>query len=414
MSSSSSSSSSSSPSPSPLSFSSSPASSSPLSPVNVSGRVPPPLSPNSVPVDSLWVSALKDIVAGTVGGMTTVVVGHPLDTVKVRLQTSTSHYTSMVDCIVKTWQVEGVRGYYKGVQSPLAGEAFFNAVQFLAYGQAKQLLSRLKEDGDAIHVPSRHAPNSPVPLPPHVHPPVPLSVSDYFVAGALTGAASCLVECPVDLLKSQLQTVIYRVNPPFTTFTEAVQYIVRQRGIQGLYQGLFPTFARTIPSTAAYFGCYEWVRASLTAREPLGRVETEAEHSAVILIAGGVGGFAYWLSTYPADSVKSAMQSDDIFPAQRRFQSTMDCVRQLWQEGGWRRFYRGLAPCLIRSVPANAACFWAYEYVTRTQQPTPLTPPPRAHLARPQLPHRSALSLLLCSLLLPGQASAQRLNFLGA
>ena len=55
------------------------------------------------------------------------------------------------------------------------------------------------------------------------------------------------------------------------------------------------------------------------------------------------------------------MQSDAVDPSARRYASTMDCCRQLWAEGGWRRFYRGLAPCLLRSFPANAACFLAYE-----------------------------------------------------
>ena len=67
------------------------------------------------------------------------------------------------------------------------------------------------------------------------------------------------------------------------------------------------------------------------------------------------------LSTYPFDSIKSAMQSDAVEPSERRYSSTVECCRQLWVEGGWRRFYRGLAPCLLRSFPANAACFLAYE-----------------------------------------------------
>ena len=130
------------------------------------------------------------------------------------------------------------------------------------------------------------------------------------------------------------------------------------------------------------------------------------EHSAVILIAGGVGGFAYWLSTYPADVIKSAMQSDDIFPEQRRYRSTRDCIRQLWEEGGWRRFYRGLAPCLIRSIPANAACFWAYEYVARhAHHPAP----PLAH--RPSVLPDSDVAPLACPFpsLSSGQARVERL-----
>lgn len=45
---------------------------------------------------------------------------HPFDTVKVRLQTS-SNYTGMVDCVSKTVKKEGVRGLYKGMSAPIAG-----------------------------------------------------------------------------------------------------------------------------------------------------------------------------------------------------------------------------------------------------------------------------------------------------
>ena len=145
-------------------------------------------SPFAVP--SSVVLAAKDIVAGTIGGMTTVVVGHPLDTVKVRLQTSVG-YSSTLDCMRRTWRGEGLRGFYKGVQSPLAGEAFFNAVQFLAYGQSKQLLASYRHSSHSPH----HDTHSLQPAA------MELTVADYFIAGGLTGAASCLVECPVDLLK---------------------------------------------------------------------------------------------------------------------------------------------------------------------------------------------------------------------
>ena len=96
--------------------------------------------------------------------------------------------------MLRTWRGEGLRGFYKGVQSPLAGEAFFNAVQFLAYGQSKQLLAAYRHSHRQSH--AGHA------LQPAA---TELTVTDYFVAGGLTGAASCLVEGPVDLVKSATQ-----------------------------------------------------------------------------------------------------------------------------------------------------------------------------------------------------------------
>jgi hypothetical protein len=38
-----------------------------------------------------------------------------------------------------------------------------------------------------------------------------------------------------------------------------------------------------------------------------------------------------------------------------------DAASKLWAEGGIKRFSAGLAPCLARSFPANAAGFAIYE-----------------------------------------------------
>lgn len=79
--------------------------------------------------------AAKDIFSGTVGGVAIVMVGHPFDTVKVRLQTQPSTspiYSGTIDCVRKTAQWEGLRGFYKGVGSPLVGQMFFRAFSFLS------------------------------------------------------------------------------------------------------------------------------------------------------------------------------------------------------------------------------------------------------------------------------------------
>eukprot|EP00884_Botryococcus_braunii_P004247 jgi/Botrbrau1/13823/Bobra.0056s0065.1 len=88
-----------------------------------------------------WVKALKDIFAGTCGGISVTLVGHPFDTVKVRLQTQPSTnpiYSGVVDCVRKTIQWEGLPGLYKGVTSPLAGQMFFRATLFGAFGASKR------------------------------------------------------------------------------------------------------------------------------------------------------------------------------------------------------------------------------------------------------------------------------------
>ena len=105
--------------------------------------------------------------------MCTVLVGHPLDTVKVRLQTASSGSMGMMDCVRLTLKEEGVRGFYKGMQSPLAGEGFFNAAQFLCYGAAKRMLLENNTQSGAVFAPGG----------PAAAPRVDLTISEYFIAG---------------------------------------------------------------------------------------------------------------------------------------------------------------------------------------------------------------------------------------
>jgi solute carrier family 25 carnitine/acylcarnitine transporter 20/29 len=67
--------------------------------------------------------SLRALVSGGVGGVCAVVVGHPFDLVKVRLQTSERGvYTGAMDVVRKTIAKEGLaRGLYAGVSAPLVG-----------------------------------------------------------------------------------------------------------------------------------------------------------------------------------------------------------------------------------------------------------------------------------------------------
>lgn len=69
------------------------------------------------------VQSLRALVAGGVGGVFAVVVGHPFDLVKVRMQTAEKGvYNGAMDVLRKGIAREGlVRGLYAGVSAPLVG-----------------------------------------------------------------------------------------------------------------------------------------------------------------------------------------------------------------------------------------------------------------------------------------------------
>ncbi|KAJ9143917.1 hypothetical protein NKR19_g6713, partial [Coniochaeta hoffmannii] len=66
---------------------------------------------------------IRSLAAGGFGGVCAVVVGHPFDLVKVRLQTAEKGvYSSAVDVVRKSIARDGLRrGLYAGVSAPLVG-----------------------------------------------------------------------------------------------------------------------------------------------------------------------------------------------------------------------------------------------------------------------------------------------------
>jgi solute carrier family 25 carnitine/acylcarnitine transporter 20/29 len=74
-------------------------------------------------VASAGFAQLRSLVAGGFGGVCAVIVGHPFDLVKVRLQTAEKGvYSSALDVVRKSVARDGLRrGLYAGVSAPLVG-----------------------------------------------------------------------------------------------------------------------------------------------------------------------------------------------------------------------------------------------------------------------------------------------------
>jgi len=127
----------------------------------------------------------KDLTAGTIGGAAQLIVGHPFDTIKVKLQSQPTplpgqvpKYSGAIDAVKKTIAAEGPGGLYKGMGAPLATVAAFNAVLFTVRGQMEALLKS--------------------------HPGDVLTINQQLVCGAAAGLSVSFLACPTELIKCRL------------------------------------------------------------------------------------------------------------------------------------------------------------------------------------------------------------------
>ena len=79
------------------------------------------------------------------GGVAATLVGQPLDTVKVKVQTFPALYTNSLDCFVKTLRNEGlINGLYAGTFPSMVAKIADFSVVFLAYGQIRKAVANLQ------------------------------------------------------------------------------------------------------------------------------------------------------------------------------------------------------------------------------------------------------------------------------
>ncbi|XP_062864055.1 mitochondrial basic amino acids transporter isoform X2 [Trichomycterus rosablanca] len=267
-----------------------------------------------------------DFAAGCIGGAAGVLVGHPFDTVKVRLQVQSVDkplYRGTYHCFKSIVHQESMLGLYKGIGSPMMGLTFINAIVFGVQGNAMRMLGR----DTLLH---------------------------QFMAGAAAGAIQCVICCPMELAKTRMQMQGTGEKKSsrklYKNSLDCLVRIYKREGVRGINRGMLTTVIRETPGFGVYFLTYDVLTRAL------GCEPDDLYIIPKLLFAGGMSGIASWLSTYPVDVIKSRLQADGVGGV-NRYSGIMDCMRQSWQREGWRVFTRGLTSTLLRAFPVNATTF---------------------------------------------------------
>lgn len=285
-----------------------------------------------------------DIFAGTIAGINVTMVGHPFDTLKVRLQTQPSInpiYKGVADCFWKTLKWEGFSGLYKGVQAPLIGAIIFRANMFFAFGEAKRFFSNYGKNK--------------------------LQVKHYYFAGAVAWGWGALIECPIDFFKTQMQIQIIRAKtienfkPEYYGMIDCFKKIIKSNGIIGAYQGFIPHVIRNIPAGSVHLGTFELLRARFAEKLNCTPSTLPVKYN---MMAGATGGVLFWALFFPFDVVKSAIQADSPYRDQKKYNGLLDTYKKLYAEGNIKRFYKGFSPCMMRAIPANVVLLMTSSYIS--------------------------------------------------
>ncbi|KAK1020602.1 mitochondrial ornithine carrier protein, partial [Friedmanniomyces endolithicus] len=74
------------------------------------------------------------------------------------------------------------------------------------------------------------------------------------------------------------------------------------------------------------------------------------------MLSGAVAGMAYNFLFYPADTIKSKMQTGELSHSDGRL-TFLGTGRELWRARGMKGLYRGCGITVARSAPSSALIF---------------------------------------------------------
>ncbi|KAJ7695458.1 mitochondrial carrier [Mycena rosella] len=339
-------------------------------------------------------ATVKEVVIGSFAGIVSEVIEYPADLAKVRLQAQLltppaderQRFKGPVDCLKQTWKHEGFRGLYRGLPAPIAGSMVETAALFLSYSYFQNLIRN-------------YAPT----------PSSQLTIPQLGLAAAGAGFVTSFILTPIELVKCKMQVQLMNTStsarvPPIHVVPKSVAALVRapsttaaspifdhilgsapssarappglvaivratiaSHGIRGLWLGHTGTILRETGGTASWFAVKEWVASALLDR----RLGPSRPNNNLLpwesAVAGAISGAACVLALYPADTVKSAMQTEEELLSHRAGAhklapaSFYRTFRKMYTMHGVRGLYAGCGMTVLRAVPSSGIVFVVYD-----------------------------------------------------
>jgi solute carrier family 25 carnitine/acylcarnitine transporter 20/29 len=332
-------------------------------------------------------SALNSAAAGYVAGITGVLMGHPLDSAKVWLQTNstgrnkhlvqpTSSSSSSSASFMKksgsgiarsvaraptcgvasmstltkvpaeNIQMLGnslrtLRALYSGIAVPLVSVGLIQSANFASYDALRRMMHRYDHPGASE---TDYLDND--------------SLTNVAVSGSFTGGVLAFVTGPLIMVKTKQQIT-------GNSFRQALVESVCPNGgaisLSRCYIGFWPHLLSETLGRAVYYSSYEGCKRVIVDYKTRNGHQDTSVAMSERMVSAGVSGIMCWSMIFPLDSIRSRMYNQEGLQTK----STIDMIHSMYQEAGssFRPFYRGFGLTVLRAGPVAAAVLPIYDYM---------------------------------------------------
>lgn len=237
-------------------------------------------------------------------------------------------YKNTLDAIVKTFQSEGILGFYSGVSAVVVGSTASSAVYFGTCEFGKSFLSKL-EAFPAVLIPP--------------------------TAGAMGNIMSSAIMVPKELITQRMQAGAK--GRSWQVFAE----IIQNDGVMGLYAGYSATLLRNLPAGVLSYSSFEYLKAAVLQKTKQSYMEPVQS-----VLCGALAGAISASLTTPLDVVKTRLMTQVRGEGVSKVAAVMydgvsATVKQILKEEGWVGLTRGMGPRVLHSACFSALGYFAFE-----------------------------------------------------
>jgi solute carrier family 25 carnitine/acylcarnitine transporter 20/29 len=347
----------------------------------------------------------KSVAAGYVAGISGVIVGHPLDSIKVLLQTqpsngvgaaaasqastppasnpgnvpvqplgkniaraagkqmatptaslmagaSTQMSTVPDAALLRQRQqasasvsTRSLRSLYVGISGPLVTTGAMQSLNFAMYDSLRRALHKrdrpTASKGDYLN-------ND--------------ALSNVAIASGIAGGVTGIFTSPLMVVKTKQQVMVW-------SFRRTVQdtYRANGRGLSNFFVGFGPHIYCDVLGRVVYFSTYEATKRMFMEQRAstLGEPANQKDIPVTIperMFSAAVSGILSWAVIFPADSVRSRMYAHAVSSVGNTM-SSLELAKKMYRDGGnsIRPFFRGFGVTVARAGPVAAFVLPVYD-----------------------------------------------------
>ena len=179
-------------------------------------------------------SFFMKFLAGSLAGGIGSIVGNPFDVLKTRMIASEGKtQLSLISTATELYKAQHIPGFYRGLQANVMRACVLNGTKMSCYDQISYYIKNIGS--------------------------IPTGLPTQFVSAFGAGFFMASAVAPFDMVRTQLmnQPVDKKI---YNGFTDCVFKIIQVQGMQGLYSGFIPIWARFAPTTCLQLIVFEQLK----------------------------------------------------------------------------------------------------------------------------------------------------------